>query len=99
MPHDIYDLIARRATCRAYKSDAVDEEILGRILEAGCKSPSGGGFQAISIIKVTDSDERAKLAAFSRGHCTGKSGVLHRLSPYDPGDGTGTRSVPLSGSV
>ena len=67
MPHDIYDLIARRATCRAYKSDAVDEEILGRILEAGCKSPSGGGFQAISIIKVTDSDERAKLAAFSRG--------------------------------
>jgi len=65
--HDVYDLIARRATCRAYKPDPIPDEILNRVLEAGCKSPSGGGFQSISIIKITDPDKRKKLVGFSRG--------------------------------
>ena len=31
MAHDIYDLIARRATCRAYRPDPIPEQVLGRV--------------------------------------------------------------------
>ncbi len=64
---DIYQLIHRRATCRAYKPDPIDPQVLDRVLDAGCKSPSSGGFQGISIIKITDPDKRKKLVEFSRG--------------------------------
>ena len=67
MEQSIYELIARRATCRAYRPEPIPEEVLNRVLEAGCKSPSSGGFQNISIIKITDPDKRRKLVDFSRG--------------------------------
>ncbi|MCD8224053.1 MAG: nitroreductase family protein [Clostridiales bacterium] len=67
MGEDIYTLIARRATCRSFKEDPVDDAVLDRLLAAGCKSPSSCGFQSISIIKVTDKEKRKKLASFSRG--------------------------------
>ena len=67
MEQNIYDIIARRATCRYYRPEPIPEEVLNRVLEAGCKSPSSGGFQNISIIKVTDPDKRRKLVDFSRG--------------------------------
>lgn len=66
MEHDIYKLIAERATCRSYLRDPIPDEILNRVLEAGCQSPSGGGFQAISIIKVTDSEKRKALVPLCR---------------------------------
>jgi len=65
--HDIYELIEKRATCRAYKPEPIPDDVLNRVLEAGCKSPSGGGFQSICIIKITDADKRKKLVDFSRG--------------------------------
>ena len=64
---DLYELIEKRATCRAYKPDGIPDDVLNRVLEAGCKSPSGGGFQSISIIKITDPDKRKRLVDFSRG--------------------------------
>ena len=64
---DLYSLIGQRATCRSYKPDPIDPRILDRVLEAGCKSPSSGGFQAISIIKITDPDKRRQLVSLSRG--------------------------------
>lgn len=67
MAHEIYNLIARRATCRAYRPEPIPQEVLDRVLEAGCKSPSSGGFQNISIIQVTDPAKRKKLVEFSRG--------------------------------
>ena len=65
--HDIYELIGRRATCRAYKPEPIPEDVLNRVLEAGCKSPSSGGFQSISVIKITDPAKRKRLVEFSRG--------------------------------
>ena len=64
---DLYELIEKRATCRAYKPDPIPDDVLNRVLEAGCKSPSCGGFQSISIIKITDPDKRKRLVDFSRG--------------------------------
>lgn len=61
MEHDIYRLIAERATCRSYRPEPIPDEILNRVLEAGCQSPSGGGFQTLSIIKVTDPEKRRAL--------------------------------------
>ena len=66
MEHDVYRLIAERATCRSYRPDPIPGEILSRILEAGCKSPSGGGFQALSIIKITDPEKRKALVPLCR---------------------------------
>lgn len=63
----LYQLIGERATCRSYQPDPIPEEILSRVLEAGCKSPSSGGFQALSIIKVTDPAKRKKLVGLCRG--------------------------------
>ena len=66
MEQDIYQLIAERATCRSYRPDPIPDEVLNRILEAGCKSPSGGGFQALSIIKITDPEKRKALSTVIR---------------------------------
>lgn len=64
---NLYEIIDQRATCRAFKVDAISDEVLNRVLEAGCKSPSSGGFQHISIIQVTDPEKRKKLVEYSRG--------------------------------
>lgn len=64
---DIYDLIARRSTCRAFRPDPIAPEILERVLEAGCRCPSAGGFQTLSIIKVTAPETRKTLAQLCRG--------------------------------
>ena len=66
MERDIYRLVAERATCRSYRPDSIPEDVLSRVLEAGCKSPSGGGFQALSIIKITDGEKRKALVPLCR---------------------------------
>lgn len=64
---EFYQLTARRATCRNFKPDPIPEAVMNRLLEAGCSSPSAGGFQTLSIIKVTDPQTRQELARCSRG--------------------------------
>lgn len=64
---DFYGLVESRATCRSYLPDPIPQEVLARILEAGCRSPSGGGFQSLSVIKVRDPHTRAELVKCSRG--------------------------------
>ena len=66
MEQEIYTLIRQRATCRSFRSDPISDEVIGRLLDAGCKSPSSCGFQSISIIKVTDEGKRKRLAELSR---------------------------------
>lgn len=65
--NDFYGLVRRRASCRGYRPEEIPAEVLDRVLDAGCRSPSGGGFQALSIIKVTDPDKRRTLARLCRG--------------------------------
>lgn len=64
---EFYDLINRRATCRNYLPDAIPNDVMARILEAGCKSPSAGGFQTYSIVKVTNRETCEELVNCSRG--------------------------------
>ena len=67
MSRDLYDLIEARGSCRSFRTDPIPDEVMARILEATAKSPSGGGFQAISIVKVTDPAKREALVPLSRG--------------------------------
>lgn len=63
---DIIDLIQKRRTCRSFKEDAIPDHIMDQLLDAACKSPSGGGFQTISIIKVTSQSMKKKLKPLCR---------------------------------
>lgn len=63
---DFYDLVARRASCRSYLPDPIPEEVLRRILTAGCQSPNGGGFQTYSILCIQDPVKKKALAKLCR---------------------------------
>ncbi len=63
---DFYDLVARRASCRSFLPDPIPEDVLRRILTAGCQSPNGGGFQTYSILCVQDPEKKKALARLSR---------------------------------
>ena len=65
--NDFYNLVAHRASCRAYRPEPIPEEVFRRVLEAGCKAPSAGGFQNYSIIRVKDPEVRKALTKVCRG--------------------------------
>jgi nitroreductase len=51
-----------RRSCRAYKTDHVEEEKLNAIIEAGIYAPTGMGRQSPIILVVRDREVREKLA-------------------------------------
>ena len=60
------DTIKTRRSIRKYKSDAIPEEILNKIIEAGSYAPSGMGRQPVIILAVTNKelcDRLSKLNA------------------------------------
>lgn len=67
MENNIIDIINNRASCRSYLEKEIPEDILNQLLDAACRAPSGGGFQAYSIIKVTDKEKKDKLVDLCRG--------------------------------
>ncbi len=66
MNNDIINIIDSRATCRSFLEKEIPEEIMDKLLDAACKSPSSGGFQTYSIIKVTDKSKKKELVKLSR---------------------------------
>ena len=57
----IKNMLTRRS-CKSFKSDAVSEEIIDQIIEAGLYAPSGMNRQESIIIAVTDKAVRDKLS-------------------------------------
>ena len=53
--------IRLRKSIRAYKADAVPQELLHAICEAGTYAPTGGGRQSPTIIAVTSEKYRKEL--------------------------------------
>jgi len=64
---NIYDIINNRSSCRNFTDEEIPDEVLQRILDAACKAPSGGGFQAYSIIKIKNQETKKSLAMLCRG--------------------------------
>lgn len=60
---DIYELIGKRKSVRAYLDKAVGDGVLNRILEGARMAPSASNRQEWRFVVVRDGERRAKLAA------------------------------------
>ncbi len=63
----ILDIIRKRSSVRKYKSDAIPEDVLNRVLEAARLAPSGSNRQPWKFILVTDPAMKKKLVPACRG--------------------------------
>ena len=64
---DVYEAIRARRSVRSYRSDAVPEEVLKRILEAARLAPSARNRQEWRFVAVTDGEKIAALAEAANG--------------------------------
>jgi len=55
-------LLIERASCRSFSDKEIASDVLGVILEAGIRAPSGGNLQPFSIIKIEEDETKQKLA-------------------------------------
>ena len=59
---DVYEAIAGRFSCRAFKPAPIEPDKLDRVLNAGRLAPSGNNSQPWKFVVVTDPDRRKALA-------------------------------------
>ena len=60
---DFYDVVRSRRSIRAYKPDAVPDDVLDRVLEAARLAPSACNIQPTQLYVVRSADKRAALGA------------------------------------
>ena len=58
---DVMEAVLTRRSVRKFSDRAIPQEVIGRVLEAGIRAPSGGNRQPWRFIVVTD---REKIAQF-----------------------------------
>jgi len=59
---DLFEVIKRRRSIRAFAPEAVEAETVARVLAAANAAPSAGNLQGYEIFRVTREKERAALA-------------------------------------
>lgn len=64
---NIYEVIEKRRSVRAYRDDPVSEESLKKILEAGRLAPSAHNAQEYKFVVVKDKKKRKALAEAASG--------------------------------
>jgi nitroreductase len=57
------EVVVKRRSVRKFKKDAIPEESLGKVLEAGRWAPSAGNCQPWRFLVVTDPEIKAKTAS------------------------------------
>ncbi len=62
MENEVLKTVKSRRSVRAYKTDAVPEEVLDAILEAGTYAPTGGGRQSPTVIAVKSAEYRKRIS-------------------------------------
>ena len=62
MKNDFLEIMKTRRSIRAYKPDAVPEELLSAVLEAGTYAPTGRGKQSPVMIAITDKEVRERIS-------------------------------------
>lgn len=60
-PMELLDVINTNGTCRFYKEDPVEAEIIIRLLEAAQKGPSGSNRQPVQFLVVRDALKRQAI--------------------------------------
>ena len=63
--NEIIENMKTRRSIRKFKSDALPQDVLDRILEAGTYAPTGMAAQSPVIIAVTNKELRDKLSAMN----------------------------------
>ena len=61
MTNEVLETIKKRRSERVYKPDAVPQELLDAVLEAGTYAPTGRGQQSPVIIAVCAAEYRKKI--------------------------------------
>lgn len=64
--NEVMDALVNRRSVRKYKAEAVPEELVKEIGEAGLYAPSGMGYQKPVILAVTDKETRDELSDLNR---------------------------------
>jgi nitroreductase len=87
---ETWDAIRARRNVRSYTPDAVSDEHLNRIAEAGWRAPSASNRQHWDFVIVTDRDQLAELATVWRaaGHIAGASAAFALVLPLVDDDRT-----------
>lgn len=70
---DILDVLKTRRSIRKYKPDAVPDEMLDKIIEAGLYAPTGMNRQTTIILKITNQSAVRKLGKVN-GKLMGRDG-------------------------
>jgi nitroreductase len=63
---DFFDVVLRQRACRAFAPDAVDDDLVGRVLEAATFAPSAENRQPWVFVVVRDPERRAAIGELSR---------------------------------
>jgi nitroreductase len=64
---EVFDCIVKRRSVRAYERQAVPDEILLKLIDAGRWAPSAGNIQPLLYLIVRASDQIKKIKAFAPG--------------------------------
>jgi len=85
MSKSCIDLILERRSIRRYRGEAIPEEVLMKILEAGRRSPSAANRQPWHFVVVTDEGLKAKLASgrYNRFIREAAAVIVGVALPYD----------------
>lgn len=66
MNTNIIDIINNRASCRSFLPKQIPDDVLDTLLDLMTKSPSAGGFQNYSVIKIDDPKLNEAIAGYCR---------------------------------
>lgn len=80
MTNEVLETIKKRRSVRVYKPDAVPQELLDAVLEAGTYAPTGRGQQSPVIIAVSAAEYRKKIAELNAA-VMGKDGDPYYGAP------------------
>jgi nitroreductase len=85
-----WDAIRARRNVRVYTDDAVSEDDLRRIAEAGWRAPSASNRQHWDFVVVTDRERLKELSAVWRGagHIAGAAAAIALVLPEPPDERT-----------
>lgn len=80
----LQEVIETTETCRFYRSDAVPEDVLARVLDAARFAPSGGNRQPVRFIAVRDPEKKRTLKEWYLPIWQSYAGRIKQAAPPDP---------------
>ena len=89
--NDIYEVMQTQRAIRRWTDEAVEAEVIERILQAACWAPSGSNLQPWGFLVVTDDGKRERLAAAIRASFAAR--MPNRPNPDELPDPTQRRML------